>query len=84
MPEVRIDALERIERLELYVTLESVQQVIQIDGSAKVKAYALRVLAALGDAEIMEDVYPYLDDPDPQFRLGAIIGALRNGDVAIS
>jgi AAA family ATP:ADP antiporter len=84
VPEVRIDTLERIEKLRLYTTLEHVWKVIKVDSSTKVKSQALIVLAALGDAEIVEQLFPYLNDPDPQLRLGAIIGALRNGDVAIS
>ena len=84
VPEVRHEALERIEQLGLNSTLESVQQVIKVDASTRVQAHALRVLVALGKAETLEHLYPYLEDPDPQLRLGAIIGALRHGDVATS
>jgi hypothetical protein len=84
VPEVRHEALERIERLGINSALESVQQVIKVDASARVQAHALRVLVALGKVETLEHLYPYLEDPDPQLRLGAIISALRHGDVATS
>jgi AAA family ATP:ADP antiporter len=77
-PEVRQEALRRIERLGLTDTLEAVAHRLQVETSSSVRAAALRTLAALGESKTIEQVYPYLEDPDPQIRRGALVGLLRS------
>jgi CRP-like cAMP-binding protein/ATP/ADP translocase len=87
-PEVRRDVLLRIERrveagfkpASSVVTL--VDKRLKLESSPSVQAAALRALCALGEAEVVEQVAPYLENPDPQVRMGAMIGLLRNGGIA--
>lgn len=77
-PEVRQEALRRIERLGLTATLEAVGRRLQLETLPTVRAAALRTLAVLGKGQTIEQVYPYLEDTDPQIRQGAMVGLLRN------
>ncbi len=80
-PEVRRDALERIARLHLLGTVPAVKESILIEASPAVKGAALRTLVKLGDAEAIQDVFEYLDDPQPSIKVGAIVGLLTSGGV---
>jgi AAA family ATP:ADP antiporter len=80
--EVRLEALQRIERLNVTSVLPTVRKRIKYEGSVRVRGASLRVLAALGDAEALEEVYPYLEDADARLRQGAMVGLLRSGDLA--
>ncbi len=80
-PEVRQEALRRIERRRASSTLRSVRLVVAYERVASVRATALRTLAALGGTEAVEEVKPYLDDPDFQIRQGALVGLLRSGGI---
>lgn len=77
--EVRHEALRRIERLDLTPALDRVRRRMEVEDAPPVRAAALRTFAALADPAVLEQLFPYLDDPDPQVRLGAIVGLLRNG-----
>jgi AAA family ATP:ADP antiporter len=80
-PEVRRDALERIARLHLPAALPAVKQRVVIEASPVVKGAALRTLAKLGDAEAIQDVFDYLNDPQPSIKVGAIVGLLTSGGI---
>ena len=79
-PEVRRDALERIERLGMTSVLPAVKEICQQDSSSSVQAAALQTLAVLGKSTTSNEVIPYLDHPDQQIRLSAITGLVRSGD----
>ncbi|UCC86755.1 MAG: cyclic nucleotide-binding domain-containing protein [Anaerolineales bacterium] len=80
-PEVRKDALQRIERLEVSTALEAVRQRVAQEPCVDVRGTALYTLAALGEAEVFEEVSGYLEDPEPQLRRGALVGLLRSGGI---
>jgi ATP/ADP translocase/HEAT repeat protein len=79
--DVRMDALRRIERLDLVDTLPAVRQEMAREEDVQVKGASLRVLAALGDAESLEELYPALEAAEPALRKGAVVGLLRSGDL---
>ncbi|MCP4358687.1 MAG: hypothetical protein GY796_11770, partial [Chloroflexi bacterium] len=83
-PEVRQESLQRIERLRLGDALETISQAVETETVPPVQAAALRTLATLCDAEALEQVYPYLEAPDPQVRRGAIVGLLQNAGVEVT
>lgn len=80
-PEVRRDALDRIMRLQLLAALPAVKESVLIEASPVVKGAALRTLAKLGDAEAIQDLFDYLDDPQPPIKVGAVVGLLTSGGV---
>jgi AAA family ATP:ADP antiporter len=79
--EVRLDVLRRIERLNLVDTLPAVRQRMTSEEDEVVRGAALRVLAELGDAESLEELYPALEAAEPELRKGAVVGLLRSGDL---
>jgi AAA family ATP:ADP antiporter len=80
-PEVRQDVLERIERLGLTLALAAVGQRVALEPSPAVRGMTLRTLVALGGTGVFEKVFPYLKDPDPQVRRGAMVGLLCGGGI---
>jgi len=77
--EIRLDVLQRIERLGIASATPAIRQRIKSEGSAAVRGASLRTLAILGNSEVFDKVYAYLEDPDPQIRRGALVGLLRSG-----
>ena len=80
-PEVRLEALRRIEQLGLSEALETVRRRVAIEPLVSVRGAALRTLAALSAADDFEQLWPYLEDPSPEIRRGAMVGLLRSGGV---
>jgi CRP-like cAMP-binding protein/ATP/ADP translocase len=87
-PEVRQDVLLRIERRveagfkPASTLLARVEKRVKSEEPPLVQAAALRALCALKEAEVVEQVSPYLENPDPQVKMGAMISLLRNGGIA--
>ncbi|MCB0212096.1 MAG: cyclic nucleotide-binding domain-containing protein [Anaerolineae bacterium] len=79
--EVRLDALRRVERLRLVAAAPLIRDRLSAECSRPVQSASLRVLAGLGDANLFEDIYPYLDHTDSTLRQGAIVGLLRSGEL---
>jgi len=52
-----------------------------VETNPTVKGMALQARCALLEAEAVEAVMPYLADPAPEVRLGAMVGLLRHGSV---
>jgi HEAT repeat protein len=73
-----MNALHRIERFELDAAIPVVRQTLKSDPSPAVRSVSLRTLAHLGGSQVCDEIYPYLEDPDPMLRLGAMVGLLRN------
>jgi AAA family ATP:ADP antiporter len=80
-PEVRQDVLGRIERLSMTSTLKRVSTRLRLETSPQVRGSVLRTLAALGETEVFEQVLPYLEDSEPQVKMGAMVGLLRSGGI---
>ena len=80
--DVRLHCLRCLERLGFTSQLAAVRTLIQAGTERPaVRAVGLRAFAALADADATDVVGPFLEDADPQLRLGAIIALLRHGGV---
>lgn len=79
--EVRLDVLRRIERLDMSSAAQAIRQRVKYETSTSVRGVSLRTLAALGDPEVFDEIYAYLEDPDPLLRRGAMVGFLRSGEL---
>jgi HEAT repeat protein len=80
--EIRTEALARIERRRVEPALPVVQQRVQVETEPAAKAAALRALGALTEADAVPEILPYLEDADPQVRLGATASLMRYGGIA--
>jgi HEAT repeat protein len=80
-PEVRRVALESIERMNLEDALPAVRQSISEEPVSWVRCVAIQTLATLGGAETIEDIAPYLENPDVDLRLSALVGLLRSAGI---
>lgn len=80
-PEVREDVLSRVQRLEVALAFPAVKELVESDNVPKVRAAALRTFCALGEAEVVEDVAPFLDHTNPEIKLGAMEGLLHSGGI---
>lgn len=83
VPEVRQDVLHRIERLRLTSLLPAIKKRLNYESSWAVQGASLRTLAALGNRErhAAQDIYSYLEHPEPEVQLGTIVGLLRSGEI---
>jgi AAA family ATP:ADP antiporter len=81
-PEVRQEALKRIERLGLVEILPAIERRIETEPSPVVRSEAVRSLAVLGEDQTFEKVSVLLDDSDAMIRRGAMVGMLRSGGIA--
>ena len=82
-PEVRQEALRRIESLDVASLSDQVSQQILNDPTPQVREVALSTLVALSHDRQDKDVVlalvlSHLNDPDPIIRRGAMIGLLRH------
>lgn len=82
IPEVRKEALECIERLQIYTFVDAVREHTQQETDPTVLGASLRTLAALEGADCTDKLVPYLHDPNPQLCKGAAIGLLRSCGIA--
>jgi hypothetical protein len=81
VPDVRRDALLRVERLGLAQALWAVRESASSERTPAVLGAGLRALAAVGDDADIETVLERVDDPDPAVRTGARVALLRNGGI---
>jgi HEAT repeat protein len=79
--EVRREALETVEHLHMTSARGTVLKLILGDPIPEVRGTALRVLSALGGEDIFALLEPYIHDPDPQLKMGALLGLMRNGGI---
>ncbi len=75
---VRRHVVGKIERLGVRGALEPVTLRLQREESADVRACLLQTICALSEAEAIERVMPFLKDPEPAIRRGALVGLLRH------
>lgn len=78
-PDVRLSALQRIERLRLTEASEAIVPLTRPGELATVRAAAIRARAAVvGDADATA-LGDWLDDPSPEVRRAALVGLLQHG-----
>ena len=80
-PEVRREALLRVERRGTEGLLPKVREMVATEKQPDVRASALRALAALGDQDDLESIMAVVDDPDAAIREGARVALLRHGGI---
>ena len=78
---VREDVLDRLERVHELASFDAVQARLQKETSPRVLGAVLRTLASIGESDALEKVEPYLDNPSPAVRKGALVGMLRGGGI---
>lgn len=85
---VRLEALHTLERLshpaeghsspDLSPVLLIIQQMIATEPAADVRGVAIQTYALLGEPEqALEEIRPYLNDPQPLVQRGAMVGLFR-------
>jgi HEAT repeat protein len=79
---MRSEALGRLARLQVQPALAAVEGCLHRDDSPAVRGAAVHALCALLEADATERAIPYLDDPEPDVRRGAMVGLLRYGGIA--
>jgi len=80
-PDVRKDALRRVEKLGLSTVVGEVERHLGVETNSEVKAVALRVLASIGEIGSHESLVSFIDDPDPGIQRGALVGLLKYGGI---
>ena len=81
-PEIRAEALERIENHPFSEALPSISRQIKDEADPQVKGILLRTFCAIKEDQAIEETRGYLADPQPAVRLGAIVGLLRYGGIS--
>ena len=79
--EVRKEVLHRIGREQVGRLIDDVRNVVIEDDDDEVVAFALRTVCALGESDVLDEVLPYIEHPDPIVRRGVISGMLRYGGI---
>ena len=79
--DIRRDVLRRIERVKAIGAYAAVVQRVTAEAVPPVRAAAVRAWCALGEAEIVDAVSPFLHDPQSEVRMGAMVGLLRYGGI---
>jgi ATP:ADP antiporter, AAA family len=74
-------ALEHLAQRRSASAIVTVSTLAAHDPAAAVRGRALRTLCAIGEAEVTDTVLPYLADPAPEVKQGALLGLLRNGSI---
>ena len=78
-PDVRIAALVRVEKHAMRSAIPSILDRLDVEQSPAVTGALLRALGTIGGGEHEKRVSLHLTHADPQIRMGALIGLLRNG-----
>jgi HEAT repeat protein len=81
VPEVRREALEKVERLRLAHLMPEVRQRIELEELPAIRKIAIRTYCALGESEVVDEISLLLDHPDTEVRKGAMIGLIRWGGI---
>lgn len=80
-PFVRKDVLMRMARLCMIPACDHVAKRIDVEKVPEVKGMALKTLCILGEADVFELVFPFLNSTDPALKKGAMIGLLISGGI---
>ncbi len=84
VPEVRLAVLDRVatdrvEALEIAGVDRFLHRRLDREQDPRVRGRLFRTLAQVGGHRAYGEVVPYLEDPNPDVSLGAIVGLLRSG-----
>ena len=74
--DVRMDVLGRIAAMEIRPLTGQVLNRIEVEPDNAVRGQAIITYASLSPNDIIRDISPYLEDPSPDLRRGALIGML--------
>jgi AAA family ATP:ADP antiporter len=80
-PEVRKEVLDRIRQELRSEMIDAVRRSVTEELDDDVKSHALRSLCALGESDVLDEVFPHIEHPSPQVRRGVISGMLRYGGI---
>ena len=80
-PDVRSDVLGRIEKRHVLPVRPRIEQMIDSETDPEVRGRVIRTFATLGTGDDLDRILPYLKDPEPEVRLGAMVGLLRSGGI---
>jgi HEAT repeat protein len=80
-PIVRQDVLKRIARRRVVSLLDSIALRVEKEEDPEVRGEAIKTLCELGETDVFDVAYPYLKDPSPPIRKGAMVGLLRSGGI---
>ncbi|MCE7985158.1 MAG: hypothetical protein DYG89_28630 [Caldilinea sp. CFX5] len=78
---VRLEALQRLERVDDADALPLLRHCYATDVEPTVRHAALRALAALGGLTHLDEMEGYLQSPDLDQRQSVLVGLLRSGDL---
>lgn len=79
--EIQLDVLRRIERFNVSSLEPQVRRLIETSKNQKIRGAAIRTFSAIAEADIFEEVIPFLEHEDPQIRRNALVGLLRSGGI---
>ena len=80
--DVRLYVVQGLERCRAVTAYPAVEARLAVEHNPTVKAAVLRTVCALGEAEVVEAIVPYLDDPLTEIWQAAMIGLLRDGGIS--
>jgi HEAT repeat protein len=78
---VRREAALRIERLDCSAALPAIQKRLEIEAEVEVRVAVLQTLCHLNQDDFIDEMTAFMSDPDPQMRIGAVVGLLRSGGI---
>jgi len=76
--EVRCEVMKVISRREIVELVPLIRLRLRMDSSPHVRGEAVRTLANLEDVDALDELTPFLNDPDPELRVAAITGAMQH------
>ncbi|MBX3081107.1 MAG: MFS transporter [Anaerolineae bacterium] len=79
-PEVRLEALHRIETLHLIMSTVAVRRCLETETDPQVREAAIRTLGEIGRDEDIANATSFLDSAQRTEQRGAMIGLLRGGN----
>jgi HEAT repeat protein len=80
-PFVRKDVLTRMARLGMISACDHVAKRIDAEKDPEVKGMALKTFCDIGETDVFDLVFPFLNSNDPALRKGAMIGLLSSGGI---
>jgi HEAT repeat protein len=78
---IQAEVLSRIEKRKIQAALPGVRHCLVSAANPTTVASSLRALCALEETEVVDEILPYMDDTDPEVRLGATVGLLKYGGI---
>ncbi len=79
--EVRESVLSKLETHGSEKEIPLLREQLKHEPSPRTRGLILQVLCALAEAEALEMAAPYLEDPSPEVRSGAMAGLMRHGGI---